>query len=194
MTFEKNFAGEDAFVWFMGVVESRKDPLALGRVQVRVFGTHTPLLSEIPSGDLPWAHPCFAFNDQGFSTPKEADVVFGFFADGPNKQIPIILGTIPGFATLMSSMGQGFGDLRQPSEIALAPKKPVDRTYATDGSGIKLTEANTASSAVLESLRTPQCRRTGSAVDYRPVPLPESGQYSHRRTQSQSGQECLDSQ
>ncbi len=154
----KNFGGEDQFVWWMGMVESRKDPLALGRLQVRIFGVHTPVLSDIPSDQLPWAHPTFAVNDKGFSTPKESEVVFGFFADGPNKQIPIVLGVIPGFSTVMSNLGVGFGDLRSLAEITLAPKKPVGRSYPTDGSGIRLTEANTASNAVLESLRTPQLR------------------------------------
>ena len=51
----QNFLGKDGFNWFMGVVESRDDPLNLGRCQIRIFGFHTDNIQEIPTSDLPWA-------------------------------------------------------------------------------------------------------------------------------------------
>ena len=40
---------------FVGVVENRKDPKELGRVQVRIYGVHTEDKTAIPTADLPWA-------------------------------------------------------------------------------------------------------------------------------------------
>jgi GH24 family phage-related lysozyme (muramidase) len=150
----KYFSGESVFNWFIGVVESRQDPLELGRLQVRIFGTHNPALTEIPSADLPWAVMVQGLSGKSFSTPKESDVVCGFFLD-ESKQVPCIWGVIPGIETNPPSTGSGFHDLRPESVIALAPKVPAGRTYNTDGSGISIQEANVANTAVLESLRHP---------------------------------------
>ena len=84
---EKNFAGLDGFVWWMGVVESRDDPLGLGRCRVRIYGWHTSSLVNIPTEDLPWAHAAHAINTSAFTTPKESDLVFGFFVDGRNAHV-----------------------------------------------------------------------------------------------------------
>ena len=54
----KNYMGRDGFIWFIGVVEDRNDPLELGRVRVRCLGYHTDDLSAIPTSSLPWAHVC----------------------------------------------------------------------------------------------------------------------------------------
>ena len=37
----ENFLGKDGFVWFIGVIENRADPLGMGRCQIRIFGWHT---------------------------------------------------------------------------------------------------------------------------------------------------------
>ena len=56
MTF-KNFLGKDGFFWWVGVIENRMDPLALGRCQVRIFGWHhdgsTDSKQRVPVTDLP---------------------------------------------------------------------------------------------------------------------------------------------
>lgn len=137
---EKNYAGLDGFVWWMGVVESRKDPLEMGRCQVRVFGWHSPSLGDIPSADLPWAIPINSVNSAGFSVLKEGDFVFGFFSDGRNAQIPLILGVLPSFAVEKSNLDVGFNDLRSPEELASAPKKVASRTYSKTGKGATVSE------------------------------------------------------
>ncbi len=153
---EKNFVGLDSFIWWIGVVEDRQDPMKLGRCRVRIFGIHTESLTEIPSEDLPWASVVHSLNSHTFATPKETDVVMGFFADGRNGQVPIIMGIIPGYETNEKNTGSGFHDLRSQDTIKSAPKYPVARTYKTDGTGIHLVEANTANSEVVESLRYPR--------------------------------------
>ena len=75
-----NFMGLDGFAWWFGVVENRKDPLLLGRCQVRIHGWHTENLMQIPTQDLPWAHPIMPLstNTSTVSSAKEGDMVFGF--------------------------------------------------------------------------------------------------------------------
>jgi GH24 family phage-related lysozyme (muramidase) len=153
---EKNYAGIDGFIWWMGVVENRQDPLELGRCQVRFFGYHSDSLTDIPSANLPWAHPIHSLNSHMFTTPKETDVVFGFFADGESKQFPVMVGIVPGIQSNPKNTGTGYNDLRDLQTIRYSPKLLVNRKYNTDGSGIKLSEANTANNEVLETLRYPR--------------------------------------
>lgn len=137
---QKNYAGLDGFVWWMGVVESRKDPLEMGRCQVRVYGWHSPSLGDIPSEDLPWAVPVNSVNNQGFSTPKEGDFVFGFFADGRNAQVPLIMGSVPSFLIEKNDINVGFNDIRAEEDLSSAPKKVISRVYSRTGGGARITE------------------------------------------------------
>jgi hypothetical protein len=120
----ENFIGKDGFNWWVGVVESRNDPLKMGRCQVRIFGYHTENKQLIPTADLPWA-PCLVSpnSQQSFATPKEGDYVMGFFADGESNQAPTIMGIYAGIKTSAGG-DNGFQDPRTPEEIAAAPKPP----------------------------------------------------------------------
>lgn len=144
MKFRKEFIGLDGFVWWIGVVENRLDPLGLGRCQVRCFGFHDKNLAAIPSEDLPWAQPIHAVNNQTFSTPKEGDYVFGFFLDGNFGQNPVMMGIIPGIPVVDYPPNDGFTDLRTEEELAEAPRKPSSVTYSTDGSGAEIEEKDAA--------------------------------------------------
>jgi hypothetical protein len=95
--------GEQGFRWFFGkVVDRKSDPLKLGRLRVRVYGIHDDEGAQ-PDDSLPWAtvvtSTSSASNQQVGMAPvgvTEGTVVFGFFADGAECQIPVILGTLPG--------------------------------------------------------------------------------------------------
>lgn len=152
---EKLFAGMDGFLWWVGVVESRQDPLGLGRVKVRVFGIHSDSLTDIPTNDLPWATVMHSGNDRSFATPREADYVFGFFVDGRSGQNPIVMGVLPGYFTQPADQGSGFHDLRTLALLKTSPRKPVSRTYNKDGTGINLTEIDLSSNTALAGLRHP---------------------------------------
>jgi len=153
MKFRKDFIGLDGFYWWVGVVENRKDPLGLGRCQVRVFGAHTENLTDIPSDDLPWAHPVHALNNQAFSTPREGEYVFGFFLDGKLAQSPVMMGIVPGIPAESTDPNLGFADLRTNDDIADSPKKPESLSFATDGSGVAVTEIQNQDA--LSNLRFP---------------------------------------
>ena len=108
MTFS-NKMGQDNFVWWMGVVERRDDPLMLGRLKVRIFGWHTDDLNLIPTEDLPWALPLLPVTGgtKNFSVPPLGEWVLGFFTDGMAGQAPIVLGCLPGIKTDFNS-SKGF--------------------------------------------------------------------------------------
>jgi hypothetical protein len=142
---EKYFAGLDPFIWWIGVVESRQDPLALGRCQVRFFGYNNDSLADNPTSMLLWAHPAHSLNDSTFATPKESDVVFGFFADSYSRQQPIMLGVIPGYYTNPNNKGAGYNDVRDDKTVSSAPRPVKSRQYNTDGTGIAITENTDAS-------------------------------------------------
>ena len=92
-----NFAGKDGFIWWVGAIENRADPLAMGRCQVRIFGWHSTNKLKVPTDDLPWAHPMYSLNStRMFSAPQLGEWVVGFFLDGENAQQPVMMGMIPG--------------------------------------------------------------------------------------------------
>ena len=99
---ENHFMGKDGFHWFFGrVVNRHSDPLQLGRVRVRVFGLHTDDENLIQNDHLPWAIPIQPVTSAGIfgigHSPLglvEGSHVFGFFADGKDAQVPIVIGTI----------------------------------------------------------------------------------------------------
>ena len=55
----KDFAGKNGFIWWVGVVEDRQDPLKLGRCRVRCIGWHAEDKMRLPTEHLPWAMPSF---------------------------------------------------------------------------------------------------------------------------------------
>ena len=71
------------------------------RYKVRIMGIHDAGEAIIPSDQLPWAqvmYPITAGGGHGgsFQTPgiKQGNFVFGFFLDGSDEQIPIIMGVL----------------------------------------------------------------------------------------------------
>ena len=100
-----NFVGKDGFFWWVGEVEDNEDPMELGRVKVRVLGYYTNVqggtTSDLPTDKLPWAtvlqHTSQPGNDgQGESSGQlqPGAIVMGFFMDGENAQMPIVIGVL----------------------------------------------------------------------------------------------------
>ncbi len=87
--------------WFVGRVVDINDPLKLDRIKVRIFGIHTEDTNMIPTADLPWAQVAIPTTEGGtsglgFNTQiKPMAQVFGFFMDGRNSQLPLVIGSIP---------------------------------------------------------------------------------------------------
>lgn len=89
--------GAEGFKWFFGFVEDVNDPENLGMVRVRVPHIH----GAMPVDQLPWATLVMPPNSASLRevgiSPTGIDVgtmVFGFFADGNEQNIPVVIGTI----------------------------------------------------------------------------------------------------
>lgn len=140
----RDFAGKNNFIWWIGTVEDRKDPLKLGRCRVRCFGWHTEDKTKIPTEALPWAVSAFPNNEQDPYGIWEANMVFGFFADAQNAQEPVIVGILPNIPLTKGSPDVGFFDPRKDDELKKAPRHPKHKIYDETGPGIKIIEKDKA--------------------------------------------------
>lgn len=138
----------NSLMWFFGVVEDREDPKKLGRVRVRAYNFHTDNKSDLPTKNLPWAtiinSPLSAgINEVGFSPTglMVGSTVFGFFADGTEKQMPMVLGTIAGIPTAdtheVSQLARGINNVKKAPlypepDAKYASKYPYNKTMTTE--------------------------------------------------------------
>jgi hypothetical protein len=120
----QKFAGKNGFVWWVGVVEDRQDPLKMGRCRVRCVGWHAENKMLLPTNALPWAIPILPLNNNNPYPPKEGDMVFGFFTDGENGQDPILVGVFPSIPLKGPNRQEAFNDGRDQGELDVAPVKP----------------------------------------------------------------------
>ena len=111
-----HFVGKDGFIWWIGqVVDQTKwagnlpetptdttdDQKGFDfRYKVRIMGYHTASPSDLTDDELPWASvmlPVTAGTSGGaIQTPqlRQGNFVYGFFMDGEDAQMPIIMGVI----------------------------------------------------------------------------------------------------
>lgn len=130
----------DTFRWFVGVVIDNNDPLQAGRVRVRIYGVHSEDLGDVPHEALPWALPIIPSTEDGVSglgrstKLKPGAMVTGFFADGPQSQIPIIIGSLPRFA--QATPGQlGEGSRYNTSSTIGSTESPISKVDNAGANG-----------------------------------------------------------
>lgn len=131
--------------FFYGVVESREDPLLLGRVKVRVLGVHTEDTTVLPVGDLPWAIPASSVDSASMNgigkTPLgvvEGSWIIGFSRDGEMMNDLVYFATLGGIASPSDLGGEGFADpnsvypkedfIGEPDTNRLARNEKIDDT------------------------------------------------------------------
>lgn len=121
---ETDFMGKEGFIWAVGVVESRHDPLFLGRCRVRWLGWHTKNKQDLPTATLPWAFPMMPLtsaSQTGVGTsptgPVEGTWVFGFFRDGKEANDPVMIGTLGGRPDKPCNPDEGFNDPRDYHDV-----------------------------------------------------------------------------
>ena len=91
------------WIWWVGIVESRADITKAGRYKVRIMGYHISDPEVLPTKDLPYATVINSPTSAGVSGVMETpnllpgSTVIGFFADGEDSQMPVILGSIAGY-------------------------------------------------------------------------------------------------
>ena len=152
---KSNFLGRDGFRWWIGQIppaesmdkQINKDGWG-NRTKVRILGYHPYDDGELPNEELPWAQILLSTTDgSGASNMatnhkiRPGDIVFGFFLDGDNAQIPVISGV--------------FGRTDQvPSTTYTSPFVPftgyTDR-IPNDGSKVKINEQNGQTNTVQEA-------------------------------------------
>ena len=105
---KSNFIGRDGFRWWIGQVaseEAQGDQLnQIGstwgcRIKVRIMGYHPQNTVELKDEDLPWAQillspQCGSGKANRARSIRVApgDTVLGFFLDGDDAQLPVVLG------------------------------------------------------------------------------------------------------
>jgi hypothetical protein len=147
---EKYSIGKEGFVWFIGTVEDRNDPEQLGRIRVRCFGWHTENKQLIPTESLPWAFITQAPNNPASYTPKEGDMVFGFFLDAASAQNPVVIGVIPGKPTQKPNYQVGFSDPRT-SFSDKPTKEPYPISSKINEPTLSRLSRNKATSTIIET-------------------------------------------
>ena len=114
--FNPGFLGA-AFLWWVGQIaddSTWRDNINAGnyedadgvpgwgrRYKVRIIGLHDQGEVEIPSDQLPWANVMYPITAGGFQTNsgatpqlRQGNMVFGFFLDGQDQQVPVIMGVL----------------------------------------------------------------------------------------------------
>ena len=160
--FNPGFLG-GSFLWWVGQVadqETWQENLQDGRHQssedipgwgyrykVRIIGIHDQGEGSVESDQLPWAqvmYPITSGGGQGasYQTPgiKQGNFVFGFFLDGQDQQVPVIMGVlganpqIPKSTQTGISGGQNFtpqsGNAPKVSDADLVTEEPSGSTTA----------------------------------------------------------------
>jgi hypothetical protein len=104
---QSHFIGRDGFRWWIGQIppiEAMGEQVEGGgwgnRFKVRILGYHPYSTADLPNEDLPWAQVLIpttsgsgAANCATGVQLQPSDIVLGFFLDGDNAQIPVILAT-----------------------------------------------------------------------------------------------------
>lgn len=177
---KSNFIGRDGFRWWIGQIppiDSQGEQFnGAGwgtRSKVRILGYHPYNEVELPNEDLPWAGvllPSTAgsggANYAQNSKLRPGDVVVGFFLDGDNGQLPMIMGT--------------FGRTDQvPSNEYISPFAPFTGytdNIKNDGSNIVRNESNENKANTQKSPRAVSQEQINQ--------LNQQNQQSDERTQS----------
>lgn len=153
---DKDWLGLNGFVWFIGVVEDRLDPLQLGRVKVRCHNWHIADKSKLPTENLPWAQimiPATSASTSGIGvTPNgliEGSWVIGFFLDGHKALFPMIMGTFHGAQGSGSTPSEGFND-----PLGVYPKLPGDSDVSRLGRDYIVAETHTTMSSKRDTRET----------------------------------------
>lgn len=126
------------FVWFVGKIADVNDPEQDGRVRVRIFGYHPDAEGQISTDDLPWAqvaNSLMSSATKGLGTGPHALVkdalVVGFFLDGNDAQLPMVLFSFAGIGDI-HNLAKGKNTVKKTlmsSEGIKEPGSPYNAQY-----------------------------------------------------------------
>lgn len=136
--------GLQGFVWFFGKVVDVNDPDQIGRVKVFIYNEHH---EDLDQEDFRWAIPILPVTSPSAVFGSTAagstmnlvvgSIVFGFFADGNEKQQPMVLGsmhTAPNYPDRkdISIPQQAFAKKSKPPITKNDPVDNADPQYPTN--------------------------------------------------------------
>jgi hypothetical protein len=153
---KSNFIGRDGFLWWIGQVapesaqKKQLDKEGWGnRRKVRIMGYHPANETELSNDDLPWAQVLLSASDGSgagnYATSikiSPGDSVFGFFMDGDNAQLPVIIG-------VFGKTNEGAS--KEEYAFPFQPFTGYTSKIKNDGSKLKANEANEQTTTAQES-------------------------------------------
>ena len=151
-----NFVGRDGFLWWIGQVapesaqKKQLDKEGWGnRRKVRIMGYHPSNEDDLSNDDLPWAQVLLSTSDGSgagnYATSikiSPGDSVFGFFMDGDNAQLPVIIGV---FGKTKE------GASKEEFSLPFQPFTGYTSKIKNDGSKLKANQTNEATQQTQES-------------------------------------------
>ena len=184
---KQNFIGRDGFVWWIGQIapiESQKEQFGQNgwgyRYKVRILGYHPYSTEELSDNDLPWAQvmlPPGVGTGGGLRAQTislvEGDNVMGFFLDGHNAQIPVIMGSF-GRSKYQAPGGQKipFGNWSALGENIKKPSAAISNAKEVNDSS---TESATPTSNLSQSQaknQKPDAPATSTSTTGKNIDLP----------------------
>jgi len=176
--FNPGFLGGN-FLWWVGQVvddkewrdnvnqekiKSTKDIKGWGyRYKIRIIGLHDQEEQTLKSDQLPWAqvmYPITAGGGQGGSwqTPaiRQGNFVFGFFMDGQDQQVPVIMGLLGANAQIDQESATGAeGGQNFTSQSGLGGKDPDPNLQLTSDQNLKTEQPKPGISPAVNSPTSP---------------------------------------
>ena len=114
------------------------------RYKVRIIGLHDRDEESIPSEQLPWAQVMYPITAGGgqagsFQTPniRHGNFVFGFFLDGSDMQVPVIMGVLGNNAKTKLLRGDDSFGFKPTSGLANVDKREIDAAKTPENQDIR---------------------------------------------------------
>jgi len=199
---KRHFLGRDGFIWWIGQVVDQTQwagnfPEAPTRTtddhkgfdfryKVRIMGYHTAAPGDLSDDDLPWASvmlPVTAGVSGGsVSTPnlRQGNFVYGFFMDGEDAQMPIIMGVLGynQYTAVMKNVPDtgflpfsGYTTKDQVPQYALPTKEEEAKTLSED---VEVLDANGNLFASVIDIIKPEPMKVPKSNIYYEDPLKEA--------------------
>jgi len=176
---QSHFIGRDGFRWWIGQIPpigtmgSQVEGGGWGnRFKVRILGYHPYSEAELPSEDLPWAQVLIpttsgsgAANCATGVQLQPGDIVLGFFLDGDNAQIPVILATFGRTDQVPSATW------KSPFEAFTGYSELIDKTKLTPSESNEV-KANSQPSP--QNISPEQAQQLSARVGYEVISLNEA--------------------
>ncbi len=170
--FKRYFVGRDGFIWWIGQVapesswKDNKPGVPVGsneeikgfgeRYRVRIMGYHTANIDEIPDNELPWAYVMYPVTAGGggrsgsqSANISQGDFVFGFFMDGEDGQMPVIMGILGNneYAAVSKNITQArfvpFSGYTENDNVSTTALKTEQGGQVVEQTGAQTTEGKT---------------------------------------------------